>query len=237
MLVLKFLIDDNPYLDPEYVKQLKAEYTGVFYNRFILGQWVIAEGLVYGFFDPDKHCVDDVPEDGRWYVSMDYGTQNACTMGLWCVRDRQAVRVAEYYHSGRDSKRQLTDEEYYEALERLVGDRYIEYVVIDPSAASFIATIKRHGRFMVRRAVNDVLDGIRVTASMLNNGMIKIHKSCTNTIREFGLYAWDEKAKDDKPIKENDHCMDDCRYMCNTILRREFRWDDWRPGNVADGEN
>lgn len=237
MLVLKFLIDDNPYLDPEYVKQIKREYTGVFYNRFILGQWVIAEGLVYGFFDPEKHCVDDVPEDGEWYVSIDYGTQNACTMGLWCVSDGYAVRAKEYYHSGRETKKQLTDEEYYAALEELTGDRPIQYVVIDPSAASFIETIKRHGKYMVAKANNDVLDGIRVTASMLNAGMIKIHKCCKNTIKEFGLYAWDEKSGEDKPIKENDHCMDDLRYVCNTILKRRYRWDDWRPGNVADGEN
>lgn len=226
MLVMKFLIDDNLYLPSEYIEELKEEYTGVFYSRFILGEWVIAEGLIYPF-EKEIYLTEEIPEDGLYYISIDYGTQNPCSMGLWCIANQIATRIAEYYYSGREQKAQKTDEEYYAALEELAGDRYIQYVVIDPSAASFIETIRRHGRFTVKKADNNVLDGIRVTASLLKNGMVKIHKDCKNTIKEFGLYAWEEKSGEDKPIKENDHAMDDMRYFCNTIVKREFKWKEW----------
>lgn len=226
MLVMKFLIDDNLYLPSEYIEELKKEYTGVFYSRFILGEWVIAEGLIYPF-EKETYLTEEIPEDGLYYISIDYGTQNPCSMGLWCIANQKATRIAEYYYSGREQKAQKTDEEYYAALEELAGDRYIQYVVIDPSAASFIETIRRHGWFTVKKADNNVLDGIRVTASLLKNGMVKIHKDCKNTIKEFGLYAWEEKSGEDKPIKENDHAMDDMRYFCNTIVKREFKWKEW----------
>lgn len=235
MLVMKFLIDDNTTLDPEYIANLKNEYTGVFYDRFILGEWVVAEGLIYDFFDPAIHTTDESPTDGEWYISVDYGTSNPFSAGLWNVGERRAVRVAEFYHSGRETHNQQTDEEYYTQMERLAGDRDIRSVVIDPSAASMIATILRHGRFAVRHANNDVLNGIRVTAGLLKSRRILIHRSCKNAIRELRLYAWDEKADKDKPIKQNDHAMDEMRYLCYTILRQKYRWEDWR--NDALGEN
>ena len=93
-------------------------------------------------------------------------------------------------------------------------------MIVDPSAASFITTIRRHGRFSIRKAKNDVLPGIRLVATMLKAGVIKISAGCKDAIREFGLYRWDEKGEVDRPIKENDHAMDDIRYFCATILRR-----------------
>ena len=108
-------------------------------------------------------------------------------------------------------------------LEKLAGELLIENVIVDPSAASFIETIRRHGKYSVKKARNDVLDGIRITALLLKSGKLLIHKSCEDSIREFGLYLWDEKSSEDKPIKENDHAMDDIRYFCNTILRRMVR--------------
>lgn len=229
LLVMKFLIDDNTFLDPEYVRQLKAEYQGVFYKRFIEGIWCIADGLVYSF-DENESVVDALP-DARYdyYISVDYGTQNPCSMGLWAVNSASGIayRVSEYYYSGRAKKAQKTDEEYYEALEKLAGDRYIEYVVVDPSAASFIETIRRHERFDVRKADNDVLNGIRTVAALLQRGRFKIHRSCQDAIREFGLYSWDDKATEDKVVKDNDHAMDDIRYFVTTILRKELRWEVW----------
>lgn len=220
-LHLHFTMDDNYSLSQRIKERYERQYTGVFYRRFIQGEWCIAEGLVYEF-DKDCHMVTaDPPSDyGIWYISIDYGTQNPCSMGLWLVTGTKAVRVDEYYYSGRDEKLQKTDEEYYEALETLAGDRNIRRVVVDPSAASFITTIRRHGRFSVRKAKNDVLNGIRVVASMLMDGSIKIHARCKNTIGEFGMYAWDEKSAEDRPIKDHDHAMDDIRYFCNTVLRR-----------------
>ena len=153
---------------------------------------------------------------------MDYGTLNPFSAGLWCIYQGKAIRVAEYYYSGRSESVMKTDEEYYTQLEKLAGDRDIRSVIVDPSAASFIATIRRHGRFSVRKAKNSVLPGIRLVATMLQSGMIKISENCVDSIREFGLYRWDEKGEEDRPIKENDHAMDDIRYFCATVMRRKL---------------
>lgn len=219
LLYLHFTMEDNLSLSEKIRARYRAMYTGIFYRRYILGQWCLAEGLVYEF-DPEKHVTDDLPEWGEWYISCDYGTLNPFSAGLWCVRDGVAVREAEFYHSGRERQHQLTDEEYYRKIEELVGDRDIRYVVIDPSAASFITCIRSHGRFSVRKAKNDVMYGIRLTAMMLQAGVIKIGADCKDAIREFGLYHWDDKGEVDKPVKENDHAMDDIRYFCATVMRR-----------------
>ena len=226
MLTMQFLIDDNPFLPAGYVEQLKREYTGVFYERFIRGAWVVAEGLVYPMFDPSRHVIRDTGGDGMYYISVDYGTLNPCAMLLWRVEDGRAVCMREYYHDGRKSMVQKTDEEYYDELCNLAGDRMIQAVVADPSAASFIETIRRHGRYAVRKGNNSVVDGIRVTASMLESGRLLFDESCTATRKEFRAYAWDEKATEDKVIKESDHAMDSLRYLCYTVLRRLWRWEE-----------
>lgn len=221
-----YSIDDNPFLPPEFVENLKREYKGtVFYDRYILGKWVKAEGLIYPFFDESK-CTDAIipPHMPGWefYVSCDYGTLNPCAMQLWAVgtRDRQAILMNEYYYSGRDGQNaQRTDSEYYDALVELVGDYPIRSIVIDPSAASFIAEIRHRGRFSVRKANNDVVEGIRRTGALLKANRILINNRCEATIKEFGLYSWDEKSDSDKPIKKDDHAMDAMRYMAYTILR------------------
>lgn len=219
LLYLHFTMEDNLSLSEQIRARYRAMYTGIFYRRYILGQWCLAEGLVYEF-DPEKHVTDDLPEWGEWYITCDYGTLNPFSAGLWCVRDGTAVRVSEFYHSGREKQHQLTDEEYYREIEKLAGDRDIRYVVVDPSAASFITCIRSHGRFSVRKAKNDVMYGIRLTAMMLQAGVIKIGADCKDAIREFGLYHWDDKGEVDKPVKENDHAMDDIRYFCATVMRR-----------------
>ncbi len=221
LLHLHFTMEDNLSLSERIKARYRALYAGVFYRRYILGEWCLAEGLVYQF-NPERHIAKELPTDGVWYISCDYGTLNPFSAGLWCVSNGRAVRVAEYYYSGRGSSSMKTDEEYYHELEKLAGDRDIRHVVVDPSAASFIACIRRHGRFSVRKAKNDVLPGIRLTASMLHAGVIKIGAGCKDAIREFGLYRWEEKGEVDKPIKENDHAMDDIRYFCNTVMRRDF---------------
>jgi PBSX family phage terminase large subunit len=220
LLYLHFTMDDNLTLSEEIKERYRSQYTGVFFDRFIRGLWVVAEGLIYQF-RKELHVAKEPPTDGFWYISCDYGTLNPFSAGLWCVNNGRAVRVAEYYYSGRGSSSMKTDEEYYQELEKLAGDRYIHSVVVDPSAASFIACIRQHGRFSVRKAKNDVLPGIRLTASMLHAGVIKIGEGCKDAIREFGLYRWEEKGEVDKPIKENDHAMDDIRYFCNTVMRRD----------------
>lgn len=224
LLTMQFLIDDNTFLDPEYVNNLKKEYTGVFYNRFILGQWVIAEGLVYPFFDANKHCFDELPDlYYDWYVSIDYGTQNPCAMKLWAVSEAKKIAYSadEYYYDGREKRVQKTDSDYYDDLVKFTKGKQITNVIVDPSAASFKAEIRKHGYFSVINAANDVIDGIRYTGSCLQGGKILIsRKKCPHTIKEFGLYSWDDKSGEDKVIKENDHAMDADRYFAYTVLRR-----------------
>ena len=220
LLHLHFTMADNPGLDPAIRARYERMYTGVFYRRYILGQWCMAEGLVYDF-QPEKHITQDIPQAGRYYISVDYGTRNPFSAGLWCVAGGRAVRIREFYHSGRESGKMLTDEQYYRELETLAGDLPVEFVVVDPSAASFIATIRAHGRFSVRKAKNEVLGGIRLVAELLREGCLQFAPGCKDAIREFSLYRWEEDGQTDRVQKENDHAMDDIRYFCATVLRRQ----------------
>lgn len=225
----QFLIDDNPYLPSDFVANLKKEYVGVFYDRLILGLWVVAEGLVYPNFDPSKHVIDaikDYDESYLYYISIDYGTSNPFSMGLWCVDpySGESVRIKEYYYESRRTSVQKTDDQYYRDIVKFASGYVIQSIVIDPSAASMITTIRDNGEFVTRKANNDVLTGIRYTASALNKDMIKIDRSCEASIREYRTYAWDENAHEDKVIKENDHAMDDTRYFVNTVLARQWRY-------------
>lgn len=216
-----YTIFDNPYLPADVVNSMCAEYEGtVFYDRLILGEWVRAEGLVYPNYD------NTVPTVDRPYaqlaVSMDYGTMNPTAMILWGRVGLTWYAVREYYYSGRDTSQPLTDEQYYSALERLAeGVPFNNYekptLIIDPSAASFIAVVNKHKRWKVRKAHNAVIDGIRRTASVLAERKILFNDCCKNTIREFGEYSWDDNAVEDTVIKANDHAMDAVRYFVMTM--------------------
>lgn len=220
---LHFTLDDNPSLSEKIKVRYRKMFTGVFYKRFILGEWCVAEGLVYPHFNVDEHVVDEYKNNGTYYISIDYGTVNPTSMGLWCLNGDSAVRIREYYFDSRKEHRQLTDEDYYAELVKLAGNLEIERVIVDPSAASFITCIQKYGKFFVMKADNSVIDGIRTVATLLANGKLKFHSSCKDVIREFGVYAWDDKSVDkDAVIKENDHAMDDVRYFCNTIMSDRY---------------
>lgn len=229
---IHFVLRDNPGLSDETIQRYEQSFTGVFYQRYVLGEWVAAEGLVYPFFSAGQDTYlfhgDASHIDGQFYVSIDYGTHNPCSMGLWVIHDGKALRIKESYFDSRAERVQRTDEEHYAELERLTKGYYIQAVVVDPSAASFIETIRRHGKYLVIPADNDVLNGIRCVASLMQAGLVTIHESCTASRREFGLYSWDDKAKEDRVVKKNDHAMDDIRYFCYTILAPLIRWADWR---------
>lgn len=218
MLRLHFTMEDNRSLSPAVRARYESLYSGVFYDRFIRGLWVVAEGLIYTMFNKDFHVVEPVarPYD-RYYISCDYGTINPTSMGLWGRAGGRWYRMREYYFDSRKQGRQRTDEEHYSELEKLAGDLPVAAVIVDPSAASFIEVIRRHGRFYVEKASNAVLDGIRDVATRLQRGDIFICACCRDCIREFGLYRWDEKAAGDRPIKENDHAMDDVRYFVHKV--------------------
>ena len=219
---LSFRLEDNPALSEKIIQRYKSMYTGVFFDRYILGLWCVAEGLVYNF--GEDNITDDIPQNGEYYISIDYGTMNPFSAGLWCVLGGQAVRIKEYYYNGREKAVQRTDEDYCDSVEELAKGYNIRQVIVDPSAASFIAALRKRG-FTIRKANNDVLDGIRRTAVYLKNGNIKIHRSCVDSIAEFGLYRWDDKATADTVIKENDHAMDEIRYFCNTVMVKKVRDD------------
>lgn len=227
-LYLHFAMTDNPALSEKTLERYQSMYSGVFYQRYILGEWVAAEGLVYPMFDEIKHLTSEQGGPGTYYISIDYGTINPTAMGLWRLHDGAAVMEREYYHNSRETHQQKTDEEYYQDLEKFAGDTPIQRIIIDPSAASFRECIRRHKKFHVMDADNSVLDGIRFTGTLLSQEKIKIHRSCENTIKEFGAYLWDDKSSTDAVIKENDHSMDQMRYFCQT-LRRKFREDIYTP--------
>ena len=233
-LYLHFEMTDNPSLSKKTLDRYQFMYSGVFYDRYIRGLWVVAEGLVYPMFSKAEHVVDEIPwqalQRGKWYVSVDYGTVNPTAAGLWCLWKGTAYMAQEYYYdsraeaeNGHSKNPRRTDEEHYAELEKLSGDRRIERVIVDPSAASFKETVRRHGKFAVWNADNSVLDGIRLTASLLSAGRILIHRSCKGILSEFGQYRWDMDAPEDAVIKEFDHGMDQLRYFCSTIMEREVR--------------
>ena len=218
-LHLHFTMDDNLSLDPTIKVRYESMYSGVFYDRYIRGLWVVAEGLVYTMFNKDFHVVPDTPRPyEKYYISCDYGTLNPTSAGLWGLADGKWYRVREYYYDARKEGRSLTDEEHYAALMALAGEVPVSAVIVDPSAASFIEVIRRHGRFRVEKASNSVIDGIRDVATRLRSGELFICAGGADCIREFGLYRWDEKAAEDKPIKADDHAMDDLRYFVHTVF-------------------
>lgn len=216
LLYLHFTMDDNLSLSEKVKQRYQRMYSGIFYDRYVLGLWKIAEGLIYPMFTNDCIVPTIERQYTRYIISMDYGIQNPTAMLLWGLSGGVWYEIKEYYHSGRETGIQKTDQEYYDELEKLAGDLPIESLIIDPSATSFIALVRQKHRFKVRRANNEVLAGIQTVASALQLGLIKVNDCCENTIKEFHTYAWDP-AKDDTPIKEFDHCEDAVRYLCHTI--------------------
>ncbi len=220
-LRLHFTMEDNPSLTEDIRQRYRNLYTGVFYRRFVLGEWVQAEGRVYDFFGPEM--VRPVPdgEFEKWYVSCDYGTVNPTSMGLWGKQKGVWYRVKEFYFDSRQERRQMTDEEYAGALKKLAGDRLITAVIVDPSAASFMEVLRRQG-WAVKKARNDVLSGIRLTSDCLKDGRIVICQGCRDCLREMDEYVWDPAGGTrDRVKKEHDHAMDDMRYFVSTVIQKE----------------
>lgn len=221
-LYLHFTMKDNPSLSSKMIKRYCSLYSGAFYERFVRGRWVSASGLVYPMFCYDRHTFKNAPDDiSEYYISCDYGTMNPTSMGLWGKSGNVWYRLCEYYHDARKENIIKTDEEYYTELEFLAKDRKITAVIVDPSAASFIECIKRHDKFKVTKAKNDVINGIRRVSDALKSGEIMISTSCADTLREFSLYRWDEKSGFDAVRKEYDHAMDDIRYFVSTAMAED----------------
>ena len=218
---LHFTMEDNPGLSERVKERYRRAFRGTFYRRFILGEWAAAQGRVYDFFDGSMAQPVPAGELEEWHISCDYGTVNPASFGLWGRKDGTWYRVAEHYYDSRREGRHKTDEEHADDLARLAGDRHIRAVVVDPSAASFMETLRRRG-FRVVRADNRVLDGVRLTARLLRSGKLVICRGCEDALREFQLYCW-EPGSQDRVRKEHDHAMDDIRYFAATVAGREGR--------------
>ena len=224
-LYLHFQMRDNPSLSEKTLQSYETNFTGVFYERYVLGNWTLAEGLIY----PNYQKALCKPFEAEWsdyIISIDYGTQNAFSCGLWALYDGIWYRIKEYYYSGRDTGQQKTDTEYAQDIDEFLSDvwkvKQRIKVIIDPSAASFITLLRKqykNGRqcYNIRPADNGVMDGIRDVATAIQTEKLKIFNTCENIKDEFGGYVWDDKAGDDRPVKVNDHAMDDMRYFVRTM--------------------
>ena len=219
-LRLHFTMADNPSLTDAIRQRYERLYSGVFYRRFIMGEWAQAEGRVYDFFQPEMAVEAPIEGFDSWYVSIDYGTVNPTSMGLWGRCRGVWYRVEEFYFDSRREMRQMTDEEYAAALQKLAGERTVTAVIVDPSAASFIEVLRRRG-WTVRKAQNDVLSGIRLTSDCLKDGRVRICRGCDDLLREMEEYVWDLSAPGDRVKKEHDHAMDDMRYFVATVIGRK----------------
>lgn len=228
--VWKFLMDDNLSLDHDYIESLKQMYTGVWYERMILGNWVAAEGRIYDMFDEKTHMIDTQafieqsglnPKAIKWIVGCDYGTATVMSWGLYGkLPNGTYLKVKEYYYDAMKMKVQKTDHEFAEEFDAWIKKSGVKpwAVFCDPSAASWKTELMRRG-YVVLNANNDVINGIRQVATMLNTQKFYIDKSCVNTKMEYSTYSWDPMAQrqgKDRPIKEHDHTCDTDRYVVYT---------------------
>ena len=225
LIYLHFTQEDNLSLSEKIKARYRSMYSGVFYQRYIEGEWIRADGLIYSMYDPEVHNIKSSElQDMRKYrqliISCDYGTQNPFVLSLWGEYNGAWYLLKEYYHSGKKTREQLTDEEYYQELLKFAKDLEIKFIIIDPSAASFITLIKKKGKFMVKKADNAVADGIRECATALKLGLVKFNEDCNDSLSEFGEYIWNAKSADrgiDEPVKDQDHFMDSFRYFVKTM--------------------
>jgi len=221
-LHIHFIMSDNPINSKEVLERFERQYTGVFYQRYILGLWVLSDGVIYDNFD-ESAMVHEPPSGTatKYYVSCDYGTQNPTVFLLWGLFGKTWYCLKEYYYDGRHSSRQRTDDQYAIDLDSFLGNLK-PVIIVDPSAASFIAKLRQKG-YRVVKADNDVLDGIRETQSAMNVGKIMFTPGLKNLFKEFASYIWDDKAAErgeDKVVKQHDHAMDAMRYFVYRVVRK-----------------
>jgi PBSX family phage terminase large subunit len=245
-----FTLDDNPTLSPAYVARLKKQYVGLWYRRFILGEWCLAQGAVYDMFDEDRNVIDVLPYMRRWLaVGIDYGTVNpfsAILMGLG--DDGHMYAVSEYRYDSATAFRQQTDAQYSTDVRQWLANvrrpgeigngRGVspEWIFVDPSAASFMTQLWSDRVPNVTPGINDVLDGIRSVGVALGSGLLRIHRSCAGLLGELPGYAWDEKAAEkgeDKPLKIQDHSADALRYAVHSTAHEWRGLIEWEATGAA----
>ncbi len=231
LIYWSFTLDDNPSLDESYKTNIKNEYTGMWYKRYILGEWAVSHGLIYDGFDHDNLYENPKNSPNYYIVGVDYGTTNptaavlcACTPKMW----PQVCIEQEYYYDAAKSGRAKSDDELAEDIKAFCGWRNVTAIYIDPAAASFKVALRKLD-LPVLDAKNDVVPGIRTVANYISNKNILIHKSCKTLIEHMQSYSWDPKAADrgeDKPAKVNDHILDALRYSIFTAFKDGFNHPD-----------
>ena len=237
-LHIHFLLEDNPSLSTSVINRYKRMFAGIFYDRFINGLWVLAEGVIYSMFTRDM-VIDEIPADvkitDKW-IGVDYGQANATVFLLIGLgTDNKLYIMDEYYHSGRENTIQRSPRGYSKDYFKWKIKNGVDgapvnhkYTYIDPSAKGFIRQLYEDGERKIRNANNtvrtqgnkvDELAGIELVSSLIEADMVRVLSKCKHTVGEFSSYRWDPKAQEergeDKPIKQNDHCMDALRYVCN----------------------
>ena len=227
-----FCLEDNPILDEAYKQQLKASYTGMWYNRYILGEWALAHGAIYDCYDHDNEYENPFPSPNYYIVGIDYGTTNATAAVLCAITPNKwpQIRVeAEYYYDSAKKGRSKTDQELVRDIKDFIGYKNVSALYVDPTAASLKIAL-RQAELPVLDANNDVLFGIKVCSKFIGGKNLVIHKGCTILREHMQSYSWDSKAADrgeDKPLKKNDHIMDALRYaVCSAFPRGEFNHPD-----------
>jgi len=224
LYTLHFLLDDNTFLPEEYKRDLRNEYIGLWFKRYILGLWVAAEGAIYDFWDEAEYTIVKHPKAMYYLVGIDYGTGNPTAFGMFGVNLKTKPKIwleKEYYYDSKVHQRQKTDSEYSKDLQKFIDGYKVRRIIIDPSAASFKVQIQRDGMYFITDADNSVIDGIRTQARMLVNREYALGIGCDHAIEDYDSYVWDEKAQEkgeDKPIKANDHTKDMERYVLQTTF-------------------
>lgn len=223
-----FTLDDNPALEEEYKKKIKASYTGMWYKRYVQGLWCAAHGLIYDSFDDDNIYEHPFCNPSYYIVGIDYGTTNPTSAVLIGVRPNQWPQLTveeEYYYDSAKKGRSKSDQELAQDIKEFIGYRNIRAIYVDPAAASFKVVLQQMD-LPVIDAKNDVVPGIKTVGRFISNKNLVIQKGCVNLIDQMQSYAWCPKAADrgeDKPLKENDHCADSLRYGCfSAFPRGEF---------------
>lgn len=236
LVYLHFTMNDNLTLSQKIKERYETRYKGVFYLRYIKGLWVLAEGIIYDMFDSAKHVLKKEPiTEGEYYVSADYGIQNATVFLLWrrIKGTNKWFCCKEWRYSGREKNKQKTVDELVDGMEKMIDGIKPKLVIIDPSATALKAELKKR-KYKVKLANNDVLDGIVDVGTMINNGRLYFSVGCKGTIEEFGVYIWDQKAAnrgEDKPVKDNDHGLDAVRYFVKTmkLVKKDKKQDEYGP--------
>ena len=227
-----FDMRDNLTLSPERRAFYASQWTGLFYRRFILGEWCLADGLVYQVFDRDRMTFSGPVDLSRYpelIVAYDYGIQNATAFLMMGYNGKEGTVdvVKGWSYSGRETMVQKTDDELYGDLEAFIGDLPVTRIYGDPSATSFHAVVRKKRRWRDCDADNDVLGGIGFVSQLMSLGQLRVHTSCVDLVRELAGYAWDSEKSEregrDVVLKVDDHSCDALRYGLYTHFRPKAR--------------